>query len=110
MGIKTKVIASLRGRKDKPAYATIFGCVNTKCHPATILRGQENGEYKCATCEKILKPILIISASQNERVTASAQNITEGASFIFLTRCLISTRKKKREKFFFHKGILERTR
>jgi hypothetical protein len=51
-----------------------------------------------------------IATTPNERVTVSAQNISEGASFIFITHCLISTRDKKREKFFLHKGVLQRAR
>jgi hypothetical protein len=108
--MSVKVIASLRGRKDKPARAVICACANPKCHPATIKKGQEGDGSRCASCRHLLKPIMEIATTSNERVTVSAQNISEGASFIFITHCLISTRDKKREKFFLHKGVLQRAR
>jgi len=108
MGIKTRVIASLRGRKDKPASAIILACENPKCHPATIKKGQDGDGSRCVSCKRFLKTLLKIVAKANERVTVSLQNISAGVSFIFVTRCLISTGGKKREKFFFHKGILQK--
>ena len=108
--MSVRVIALLRGRKNKPARAVICACANPKCHPATIKKGKEGDGGRCASCRRLLKPILEIAATPNERVTVSAQNISAGASFIFITHCLISTRDKKREKFFLHKGVLQRAR
>lgn len=108
MAIKTRVIASLRGRKGKIGHAVIFGCINKKCHPATIRRGRAENIYVCAKCKQRLKEILEVTAAHNERVTVSIQNIAEGIAFLIITRYSFSTGKKKKEKNLFHKGILER--
>lgn len=110
MTIVTRVIASLRGRRDKPCRAVIFGCTNKKCHPATIRRDQTGKKRVCAKCKQRLNKILEIVAQNNERVTISVQNIAEGISFLIITRCSLSTGKKRTEKSLFHKGMLERIR
>lgn len=107
MPIITRVVASIRGRKDRLSQAIIYACVNQKCHPATIKRGQKGENYKCEACHRSLRPILEIFAKQNERITVSVQNIAEGVSFIFITRHSLSSGKKKKEKFFLHRGKLQ---
>jgi len=107
MVVKTRVIASLRGRKDKPAKKTILACVNERCHPGTIKQGQDGDNSKCVVCKRALKSIFEVSAGKNERVTVSVQNMGDGLSLIYLTRHSLSINRKKRHKFLFHKGKLQ---
>lgn len=98
-----RVIASVRGRGNKPAVLTLYGCGSRKCHPGTIVKGGDTKIHWCQKCHGSLKKILALNTAGNERITAVV-NPVEGVVILKIIRTDLSTGKKRVKTYIYHKG------